>query len=203
MKALFDKADPSGALRPGEPSDRDGRATGRVAFGDEPARSRAHFGPGHAGLGGDAFGCDIVDHRDDRLFPSHFAHHRRQAVIGHRAQDHGIKLIAGTALKLFDLTPKVGITTGFKDVEPDAQTACLFHHAMVDREPIGILQMGVKHAKAPRLLRPLQGDIVCRDRGAGVVKRDRAHFKLKRVGGFGLTNGQHYHDQSRKTDCPS
>ena len=149
-----------------------------MPLGDEQARSRPHVIPRHAGLGGDPPVVNVVDCRDHRFQGGNPFNLWRQPLIGHGPQDHRIEICAVTSPQLLQLARKVRVSASLEHIEGHTQTPCLFDHPEIDRQPIGILQMGIKHAKPPRTCRPVQRHIGQWHRSTAVVEGHSPRVKL-------------------------
>ncbi|MNY16220.1 hypothetical protein D3C86_1494740 [compost metagenome] len=108
----------------------------------------AHLVPGYPHLGLHQTAGQIVDQPKDRQ--------RRgldglaQALIAHRAEQDGVAPFLHAALQLLALLGEGAIAPRFVDLQFDPQPFRLVHHALIDRKPVGVAQMGVEGTEGQR-----------------------------------------------------
>ena len=73
-----------------------------------------------------------------------------QALIAHRAEQDGVAPFLHAALQLLTLLGEGAIAPRFVDLQLDSQPFRLVHHALIDREPVGVAQMGVEGTEGQR-----------------------------------------------------
>ncbi|MNH07714.1 hypothetical protein D3C79_671110 [compost metagenome] len=145
LKTGLDEGGAATGVGPREEGDRDGLAARRVALCQPVADAPAHLLPGHADLGdGEAWG-EIVDQTEYRqgALPDGL----RQPLIADRAEQYGVTPLVGALAQLLALLGQGAVAPRLVDPHPGAQSPGLFHHALIDRQPVGIPQMGIEGAQ--------------------------------------------------------
>ena len=149
-ETLVHKGHPAGVPRPGEPGDRHPG----LACGGQPGQILAdlppHVVPRHSHLGGEARVGDVVDGGQHRLPAAHLAQQVRQPVEGHRAEDHRVHVgRLGAGLDQAALAREMGVAAGLEHLHAHAEPPGLVDHPVVDRQPVGILEVGHHDAQLP------------------------------------------------------
>lgn len=148
-KAGLHEADPSDPFGSGKPGDLDGRAAFRVRARQIGADRAPHLRPGNGGLRSDPAVIDVVDgggHRDALCNPGD---QWGEAGVGHRTHDEGVRPGGDAALDLGDLPVQIRVAARLHDAQRHAEPPGLLGHAVVDAEPVGILEVRIGGAEAP------------------------------------------------------
>ena len=95
-----------------------------------------------------------------------------QALIAHRAEQDGVAPFLHAALQLLALLDEGAIAPRFVDLQLDSQPLRFVHHALIDRKPVGVAQMGVEGTEGQRFgccsgFRPLLAQRLAAEFAAG------------------------------------
>ncbi len=136
-----------------EEGDPHRRAAGRVAPRQPLTDARPHLGPVYPYLGDRQARCQGVDHSEDRQPAG--ADGAGQGVRCDAAEQDGIGPLRLAAGNLPLLLPLRLIAPCLLHLEVNPEPARLLHHALIDREPVGVAQVRVEGAESIGARRPL------------------------------------------------
>ncbi|MNF87527.1 hypothetical protein D3C84_699950 [compost metagenome] len=144
-KAGLDHVVATAALGAREQGHRDGLAARRVTQCQPVPHLPAHLIPGDPHLGPHQAGGQIVDQAEYRQRAGGDC--LPQPLIAHGAKQNGVAPLPHALLQLLALLGQGTVAPRLVDPQADPQPCRLFHHALIDRQPVGVPQMGIEGAQ--------------------------------------------------------